>query len=208
MQLITATSIITISSIMGISLSGLSQAFAQVNENDNPTTTNGLEWKTYSNDKFGFSVEYPSNWIVKEKTNRFEPGVEITIASNKSLQNPTSGAFFVTGNSPVTIDDIEVLTNYDKKLAVDDYFDINYDRKMVEDTNITKYMIGGEKAGSFTYGEYSKDTNNALTGIEQVVTTHNGKFYFFTFQSSTKYFDDPSNTAIRTHMFESIRWLT
>lgn len=47
MQLITLLSIITSFGIMVIPISGLTQAFAQTDENNNPAPTiNGLKWKT------------------------------------------------------------------------------------------------------------------------------------------------------------------
>lgn len=72
---------------MRISLLGLSQSFAQIDEsNSSIPTINGIEWKTYSNGKLGFSVEYPSNWIVKEKSNRFE-GRAVKLIKDEDCRN-------------------------------------------------------------------------------------------------------------------------
>ncbi len=166
-----------------------------------------ISWKTYSNDKFGFSVEYPSNWIIQEKTNRFEPGVSLTIKSNEDPTSSLYGQFIFTGSGPSPFSDITINTELGKKRIIDNNFDINYNRQLVEDVNISKYIIDGEKAGSFTYGDSSKATNFALSGSEVVNTIHNGNYYIFQFSSKAQNFDDSQNTAIRTHMFNSIKWL-
>ena len=163
-------------------------------------------WKTYSNSKFGFSIDYPSEWIIKEKTNRFETGVDLTIQSSNIL-TPTTSEFTFNGGKPAPSDDISFLTDFGKRQLVDNYFSIDSENRLVEDVNTSKYIIDGEKAGSFTYSSIDKRTNEALVGVEDVTTIHNGNFYIFQYLTNVKYFDNPLNSAIRQHMFNSIKWL-
>src|SRR4051812_4253239 len=126
MQLITLLPILTFLGIIGISLSGLSPSSAQIDENKPSSTANDIEWKTYTNDKLGFSVEYPSNWIVKEKTNRFETGDELVIKSDES---PLGSELVLNAVvSDTLFRDPALLTMMEKKGEIDDYLNLNYDR--------------------------------------------------------------------------------
>jgi hypothetical protein len=40
-----------------------------------------LEYSNYSSEKFGIHFEYPSTWVLTEKTSRFDEGSDITISS-------------------------------------------------------------------------------------------------------------------------------
>jgi hypothetical protein len=196
MQLMTALSIITFPSIMGVSLLGLSQAFGQIDENNNPTSTiNEVEWKTYSSDKVGFSMEYSSDWIVIEKTNRFDTGDELVI---KASEDPSDSQFALNGIVADTlIPDTTIFTQITKKSLIGNYFNVDYERHLVEDVNPSKYVIGGEKANSFTYGSTVRGTDIATVGAEVVITYHNNKDYLFHFDSEAQSFD-PQMTAIST----------
>ena len=56
-------------------------AQTDIGSNNTTNTTNTVvqQWKTYSDKKLGISLQYPSNWVVKQKTNRFESEPELTI---------------------------------------------------------------------------------------------------------------------------------
>jgi hypothetical protein len=85
--------------------------------------------------------------------------------------------------------------------------DINDKRHLGEDVNTSKYIIDGERAGSFTYGDLNKGIGIPLLGVEFINTIHNGNYYVFGFASNAKHLDDTQASAIRTHMLNSIKWL-
>jgi hypothetical protein len=66
-----------------------------------PIQNQNITWKNYSNNEFGFSIEYPSNWIVKEKQNRFEPGVQLIIRSTENPSSSLYSDFAFGGSGPV-----------------------------------------------------------------------------------------------------------
>ena len=78
---------------------------AQTDEdNDNNTTTtitnpNAViqqqQWKTYSDQKLGISLQYPSSWEAKQKTSRFEPVPDLTLNYRNELGGKNSFAVFV-----------------------------------------------------------------------------------------------------------------
>lgn len=184
--------------------------YSQQPENNPSIVSNQIQnitWKTYSNSKFGFSVEYPSSWVIKEKTNRFEPGLDLEIKFNGDPSNSSYGKFTFNGGKPTLIDDIATVTELGKKQSIDNNFYGNNEPHLVEDVNISKYVIDGEKSGSFTYSTSTIGSDSALLGAEIVDTIHNGNLYIFQYVANANHFDNIQNAAIRTHMFNSIEWL-
>jgi len=179
------------------------------NSTQTNNTTNQTQWKVYTTNKFGFSIQYPQSWTISEKQNRFESGVELTIES-PDISDPNRGAFNFVSSGPTPTNNIRILTN----IIIDELvggFDVDYDRRLIENANITRYKIDGENAGAFLFVTDSKELGDRtpvpVTAAEVVMTIHNGKSYFFQFISSPETFDNPILTDIRQHMFNSIKWL-
>ncbi len=120
------------------------------------------------------------------------------------IQVPFFGEFNFGGSEPSSpYSDLETLTEDGKNtnMLMAGY----YNRRLIEDVNFDKYIIDGEKAGSFTFGDSTKDTNSPLSGGEYIYTIYNGDCYIFYYIATAEKFDDPKNTAVRTYMFESIK---
>ena len=87
-------------------------------------------------------------------------------------------------------DNITELTDRSIDAIVED-FDLSYETRLIDDTNITKYKIDREPAGAFTYVEDEKDLNYTepvpFVASEVVVTIHNGYGYSFYFCASRKF---------------------
>jgi hypothetical protein len=66
----------------------------------NSTTNSQTPWKVYTTNKFGFSIEYPQSWIISEKQNKYEIGVELTIES-PDIWDPNNGRFNFVAALPV-----------------------------------------------------------------------------------------------------------
>lgn len=190
---------------------------AQVSSNNNTNLTDGvsmaqsnLHWKNFTSSNFGIAIEYPQTWQVIQKQNRFEEGPDITFEpADGNILNSGYASFSIGSVGKAPFDNVKVLANIGLKAILDD-FDVDYERRMIENVNTEKYTIGGEKAGSFTYVEKSTDPDTEYLpgiGIEMVNAVHNGQSYIFSFKSSTDFFDSPEVTEIREHMFNSIKWL-
>lgn len=55
--------------------------------------------------------------------------------------------------------------------------------RLIEDANLTRYVIDGERAGTFAF---TYDKNDEPVGVtEEVITVHNGKAYEFGFRAQT-----------------------
>ena len=189
---------------------------AQVSSNSTNMTDgvsmaqSNLYWKNFTSSNLGLAIEYPQTWQVIQKQNRFEEGPDITFEpADGSILDSNYASFSIGSLGIAPFDNVKVLANIGLKSLLDD-FDVDYERRMIENVNTEKYVIDGEKAGSFTYVEESTDPDTEYLpgiGIEMVNTVHNGQYYIFSFKSSTDFFDTPEVTKIRQHMFNSIKWL-
>jgi hypothetical protein len=188
------------------------QTFETNSTQTNLTTSSSLlQWAVYTNDEFGFSVEYPQSWVIEERENRFENTVDVGIIAPDDF-DPNWGRFNLLYSSPSSTSNIRVLTNLLIDSIVGSY-DTDYDKRLIESANITKYQIGGERAGAFTYVLDSRDYSSGETittpvhAVEAVGTIHDGKEYVFSFVASPESFDNTTLTNIRQRMFNSIKWL-
>jgi hypothetical protein len=149
-------------------------------------------WKNYTDEYDGFTIEYPSTWS----------------ANNYSrIENSYQNASFEYRAYSASHDTYKVLTRISALDTVVNY-DSNYDdRILLNKPNMTKYVIDGEKAGSYSY--LQKDKESFLQGneVEEVITIHNGKEYHFTFEEKNVKFILSEFPEIKKHMLDSIRWL-
>jgi hypothetical protein len=208
-------SLFSITSVSGVyplqAING--QTFDSNSTQANTTTTGSqIQWANYTNDKFGFSVEHPLSWIIEERQNRFENTVETAIIAPGTKSDPNWGRLNFVYASPSTTTNIRVLTNLLMDAAIGG-FDVTYDGRLIEGANTTRYQIGGERSGAFTYVLDKKDftggetTTTPDSAIEEVATIHDGKEYIYSFVASPENFDNSALTQIRQHMFDSIRWV-
>lgn len=162
-----------------------------------------IQWNTYNSSKLGFSIEYPASWAVYEKQSRFEQGTDLRISSPIL----TEGRFdVVVIDSPPTRN-LQVLTNFAIQTLVIDYYNLDYEMRLIENSNFTRYSIDGERSGSFVSLLQDKEQGLYLGTASEVVVTLNGnKGYILQFVIGAENFDTPKTTEIREHMFNSIKW--
>ena len=126
----------------------LSQSYSSSNAQLESTTANQTEFTSYNNTEFGISFDYPSNWEVSEKTNRFDtatPDVKVT-----SPDNPMNSFSFL--NHYETSD--ESLASIGLKETAEEYADAfiaNPGSILIEDVNNSKYTIDGNPTATFLF---------------------------------------------------------
>jgi hypothetical protein len=183
-----------------------------------------IEWKNYNSTASGLSIDYPSTWNIQDKQNRFEEtcsncteGIDLTIDSfvNVSgiihLLDPDFMSFAVITHPEVPDRNITTLTTTimdglleSDKTQIDSQ---DFENRLIEGVNTSRYKIGGENAGSFIT-VFEEKNNDYKDAYEYVVTIHNNRVYQFSFMSSPAgVFDTPRVTEIRKHMLDSIKWL-
>jgi hypothetical protein len=159
-----------------------------------------IEYKNYTSDKYQIQFQYPSNWALKEKSNRFEQGSDISIkVGNKSALGHI-GISIAGNNSGVDLWTVlttvheETLSNFDK------------DVRSIEAPSISE--IGGHKAGTFVIAfnqKYIPDPD--IRGSQIWITSNGNKVYTINFMSNSSIFDTPVYTQIRDHFIKSIKFV-
>lgn len=162
-----------------------------------------LQYSDYTSTKYHITFQYPSDWTVNEKTNRFEEGADIKI----SIDHP--------GRPQMTIDYTENLLseyrNHDIENAVRELqnrftSDFSYDYRMIEQP--TFLAIDNVKTGTFVFTFKAKDISDPITGAMQLWLTYVGNSaYLLNFISTPDTFDSAENEEMRSRLISTIRFL-
>ena len=184
----------------------LTSAFSQISDNTQSS------WAKYTNQTFGFSLEYPSVWIVKENSIKDQEEIvdlEIGQLTKNIMSEKFTGhvAFRSFGESEfgmMPIDDIGVITDIVKymvnKMINDKY---NLATTILNDVEIHKLKNTNKEIGTFTYlvGD-RKDTV-----ITTVVTNHNNETMAFFLMGTVPQFENPQFIQDLKHIIKSIIFL-
>ena len=180
---------------MGISISGLSQSFAQTNQNS-PTALDSANWKTFTSDKLGISFEYPSDWIVQDKANRFENAPDVFVSKGLNMfkvipvPKPAKSLIQRHGFQEVA----EFMKN---SLVKDD--------RLIEDIDYNKYSIGGKETGVFL------DVETVQTGdelpFEWFIVNSEPIPITLLYQDTKDHFDSQASQDILNHIINSFTFL-
>jgi len=183
----------------------LTSTFSQISDNTQPT------WARYTNQTYGFSLEYPSFWIVKENSIKDQEIVDLEIGQlTKNLMSEKfTGhvAFRSFGESEfgmMPIDDIGVITDivkYMVKKMINDKY--NLTTTILKDDEIHKLKNTNKQIGTFTYliGE-GKDTV-----ITTIVTNHNNETMAFFLMGTVPQFENTEFIQDLKHIIKSITYL-
>lgn len=154
------------------------------------------DWKTYNSTICKMSIEYPANFTVKEKENRFDQRLPFTIVSG----NPFLSLLVNCAKSDQMFIDVDAS---DMDSVIDVMVD-DYDDFLVEDTNMTKWKLDNKTTASFVYGLKYESGN---TGASEVLYTyHDGKDILVSLMTYAAYFDLPELQEIEKRMINSIEF--
>jgi hypothetical protein len=182
----------------------LSQSYSSSNAQLESTTANQTEFTSYNNTEFGISFDYPSNWEVSEKTNRFDtatPDVKVT-----SPDNPMNSFSFL--NHYETSD--ESLASIGLKETAEGYADAfiaNPGSILIEDVNNSKYTIDGNPTATFLFTDpgnmygSDKDIGNQFFMVE-----YSDKLYAVGYKDTVDNFDSPQSQEIMERIISSFRF--
>ena len=176
---------------------------AQTDDDSNNTTTtrpNAVvqqQWKTYTDEKLGISLKYPSTWEVKQKTNsRFESG---GAAEELTIQGQVSEFYMI--KAPVKSPYAEALAELTKN-SLTRRFNVT----VIEDVK-AHYPIDGEKTFSFLIEQDSQYSDIIKIVNEALVVIHHGTGFGFGFRGVSTSFDKPEQVQIRDDLLKSIKFL-
>lgn len=158
--------------------------------------TNG-NWKKYTNDDCGVTIEYPENFITSEKYSRFQKTPDFIIKA-------TDPFIFLAASCmehEIPISSLSQDIDYVKSLTKSDP-----DNSIIEDTNFTKWSPDNLRAASFVSASYSEN-DYPVTAVEKFLIRGNSSDLLMHFQTRGMEFDIPEMQEIEKRMINSIHFL-
>ncbi|MDP9305721.1 MAG: hypothetical protein M3O68_05190 [Thermoproteota archaeon] len=163
-----------------------------------------LQYTDYLSEKYQIAFQYPSDWTIKEKSNKIAEGTEIEV-SDKKIGNGKIGIHFyndlLEGFGSTDFD--FALSNFYKHRITDD---LKFEYKTIQPPSLLE--IDSHKTGSFHIMFSQKDEIDPISGEVQYWITFVGENgYMIEFLSIPENFDTPDNTEMRDRFISSIDFL-
>lgn len=180
------------------SQSSVNDVLATLEISESTSTINSINYTTYTSDVYGITFEYPSDWDLEEKTNRFASEPEVKV-------NDGLNSFKFLGNDDrLSLDnsffDLELVAT----MAQNSFVEGSGDR-LIEGVSTDKYQIDGYDTASFLY------TSETLFGMETAnevfMVDNNNDVYTLGFTDLVDDFDTPQNKEIRDHILNSFHFI-
>ena len=182
----------------------LSQSYSNSHAQLESTKSNQTEFTSYNNTEFGISFDYPSNWEVSEKTNRFDtttPDVKVTSPDNIMNSFSFLNHYETSDESLASIGLKETAEVYA------DAFIANPGSVLIEDVNDSKYTIDGSPTATFLFTDpgnmygSDKDVGNQFFMVE-----YDDKLYAVGYKNTVDNFDSPQSQEIMERIISSFRF--
>jgi hypothetical protein len=140
------------------------------------------DWKTYTNNEYGYSLKYPSDWELKEYSNMEGSPITLISPETKKIieQNTTSGGASIS--SEFQIDYYPSITDEAENKA-NNYSALTIDELINKNSTLTKIgttKLGNNPAIDLIWGGYGtnytilSDKNNHLYKVRTNVANKNG----------------------------------
>ena len=182
----------------------LSQSYSNSNAQLETTTANQTEFTSYNNTEFGISFDYPSNWEVSEKTDRFDtatPDVKVTSPDNFMNSFSFLNHYETSDESLASIGLKETAESYA------DAFIANPGSILIEDVNDSEYIIDGNPTATFLFTDpgnmYGSDKD---IGNQFFMVGYDGKLYAMGYKNTVDNFDSPQSQEIMERIISSFRF--
>lgn len=157
-----------------------------------------IEWKNYTSEKYGISLQVPETWTIKEKENRFEDPNSVILET----RNPNNSTQWLgIQNIPVMERTVSERGLYKTTSIMMNVALNNPDNVLVEDVDTTTYKIDGYETGSFLVA------NNNFIDKSFMLQDNDGDGFIIRYQNSPDQFDSPQSQEILDHMIKSIKFL-
>jgi len=158
--------------------------------------SNNLNYTIYSDDRLGISFEYPSNWNVEEKINRFSKYSDVLVYS---------------GNNSFKI--MKSQSNSDTVMAeklggIKEVVDIILpsEERIVGEIEEDKYALDGTDTVSVLTALEGL-TNIPDKGLERILLIHDDVLYILTYQNTVDKFDSKQSQETIGHILSSFRFM-
>ena len=181
---------------------------------EKPIGNSPSNWTKYTNQTYGFTLEYPSAWVVKDyqqedkKNEIFD--LQIGQLTRNILDKNFTGffAFKSFGESSfgkIPIDNMnfitEIVKNRVEKIITNNY---NLNLTIMNNTQTHKLRDTGEEIGTFAFlGDQDKKNIIIIT----IVANHKSNTIAFFILGTLNQFENPKLIQIVTHILNSIKWI-
>ncbi|MGD9672438.1 MAG: PsbP-related protein [Candidatus Nitrosocosmicus sp.] len=199
---------ISITGIMGLLFHEFSKdALATLDiSGSQSTATTTTNYTTYTSTKYGITFEYPADWDLTEKTNRFDsgPDVEVDDGFNSFKFLDKDDRLNVEDNIFI---DLEFVTTTLQNSLVDG----SKGDRLIESVSLDEYRIDGHETGSFLYVHDPTSEWSVPIGFEvaslMLAVDNDGDVYTMSYSDNVRDFDTPQGEEIRNHILNSFHFL-
>lgn len=163
-----------------------------------------LQFTDYTSEKYQIKFQYPSDWLIKEKADKFDEGSEIDISNKKIAAGKLQIHFYndlLEGFGSTNLD--AAFTKFYSATTTDDN---EYEFKIIESPSFGS--VDSQRTGSFVMTFKQKNEINPITGaVKYWITFVGNSGYKMEFMATPENFDTPDNIEIRDQFIESIIFL-
>ena len=162
----------------------------------NNSTQNNLNYTIYSNDRLGISFEYPFDWNVEEKINRFSK------YSDVQVHNGSSSFKVMKSQSSSDTEMAEKLGGLKEVVGII----LPPEERVVGAIEENMYAIDGTDTVSVLTAMEGL-TNVPDKGLERILLIHNDVLYILTYQNTVDQFDSKQSQETIGHILTSFRFI-
>ena len=162
----------------------------------NNFTGNNLNYTSYSDDRLGISFEYPSDWNVEEKINRFSKYSDVLVYNG-------SNSFKIMksqSNSDTVM--AEKLGGLKEVVGII----LPPEERIVGEIEENRYAIDGSDTVSVLTAMEGL-TNIPDKGLERILLIHDDILYILTYQNTVDEFDSKQSQETIRHISSSFRFI-
>lgn len=162
----------------------------------NNSTENNLNYTIYSDDRLGISFEYPSDWNVEEKINRFSKYSDVLVYNgNNSFKIMKSQS-----NSDTVM--AEKLGGLREVVEII----LPPEERVVGEIEENRYVIDGSDTVSVLTAMEGL-INIPDKGLERILLIHNDVLYILTYQNTVVEFDSKQSQETIQYILSSFRFI-
>jgi hypothetical protein len=162
----------------------------------NNSTQNNLNYTIYSNDRLGISFEYPSDWNVEEKINRFSK------YSDVQVHNGSSSFKVMKSQSSSDTEMAEKIGGLKEVVGII----LPPEERVVGAIEENMYAIDGTDTVSVLTAMEGM-TNVPDQGLERILLIQNDVLYILTYQNTVDQFDSKQSQETIGHILASFRFI-
>lgn len=155
-----------------------------------------VEWVDYTSEKYGLSLQVPSNWDIVEKQNRLTQtnSPELTVTNPENKINRLTFQDLSYMNPQFDLLGLETMT-----VMMSNSF-IKGGSTLIENVDMDQYEIDGQETGTFL-------TVKNIVADRTFMVENDDNGYMIRYQNFAGLFEDPESQEIMNHMIESIKFL-